>query len=270
MVKIVILGSTGMLGNAVSKVFENSHFEVFRSCRKKQYLDNNVFYFDALNSPLDDIPECDYLINCIGIIKPYMNNNLSDNIYINSIFPRKLSSWCKIKQIKMIHITTDCVFSGNSGSYEEDSLHDCLDEYGKSKSLGEPSDCMVLRTSIIGEEIHSFSSLISWVKSQDGKEISGFINHFWNGMTTTQYGKCCLEIIEKDLFQNGLFHLFSNDVSKFELVSLISNSFGLRIKINEVKVKLSCDRTLRTKKDLNSKLTIPTIREQLQEISKNT
>ena len=267
MVKIVILGSTGMLGNSVAKVFETENFNVKKSYRKKEFSNGkNTFFFDALTSSLDDIPECDYIINCIGIIKPYMKSNLKNNIYINSIFPHELSSWCNKKKTKLIHITTDCVFSGNTGFYTESSDHDCLDEYGKSKSLGEPENCMTLRTSIIGEELHSFSSLISWVQSQDGKEISGFTNHLWNGMTTTQYGKCCLQIINNNLFEDGLFHLHSNDVSKFELVSLISEVFNLDIKINPVVVDVPCNRTLRSNKVLNTKLKIDNIKKQLESL----
>ena len=96
MVKVVILGSTGMLGNSVAKVFDNSKLDVKKSYRKEEFsLGKDMFYFDALNSSLDSIPECDYLINCIGIIKPYMKSNLKNNIYINSIFPHELSAWCE-------------------------------------------------------------------------------------------------------------------------------------------------------------------------------
>lgn len=267
MVKIVILGSTGMLGNSVAKVFDNSNFEVKKSYRKKEFsMGKEMFYFDALNSSLDSIPKCDYLINCIGIIKPYMESNLKDNIYINSIFPHELSDWCEKNGTKMIHITTDCVFSGTTGFYTENSQHDCLDEYGKSKSLGEPKNCMTLRTSIIGEEIHSYSSLISWVKSQNGKEISGYTNHLWNGMTTMQYGECCKQIIDENLYEIGTHHLHSDDVSKFDLVSLIANSFDLDIKINPVVVEKPCNRTLRTNKELNSKLKIKKIKNQLESL----
>jgi dTDP-4-dehydrorhamnose reductase len=264
MVKVVILGSTGMLGNTVSSVFESSNFQVKKSYRKKEFLtDKNMFFFDALATPLDDIPDCDYLINCIGIIKPYMIGDMEKNIYVNSIFPHKLSKWCETKNIKMIHITTDCVFSGKTGFYHEDSIHDCEDEYGKSKSLGEPKNCMVLRTSIIGEEIHSFSSLVSWVKTQEQKEISGFTNHLWNGMTTKEYGVCCKKIINQGLYKTGLFHLHSNDVTKFELVSMINEKYDLNIKVNKKVVEKSCNRTLRTKYELNERLQIPNLKVQI-------
>lgn len=267
MVKVVILGSTGMLGNAVAKVFDDTDYIVKKSYRKHEFAkDTSMFFFDAMTSSVEDIPECDYLINCIGIIKPYMSKDIVSSVYINSIFPHKLAKWCKSNNTKMIHITTDCVFSGISGFYVEDSQHDCLDEYGKSKSIGEPKNCMVLRTSIIGEEVHSYSSLISWVKTQNNKEIFGYTNHLWNGMTTKQYGKCCLKIIQEELYEDNLFHLHSDDISKYDLVSLICDRFDLNIKINKKVVKSSCNRTLRTKKELNDILKIPNIKKQIQEL----
>jgi len=270
MVKVSVLGSTGMLGNSVLKELnKQKQFEVFGSYRKNEFADKiNSFFFNALEKNFDNIPECDYIINCIGIIKPYMLKDLTSNIYINSIFPHELSEWCKQRGIKLIHITTDCVFTGNRGFYTESDKHDCTDEYGKSKSLGEPLNCMTLRTSIIGEEIHSFSSLISWVKSQDNKTINGYTNHFWNGMTTNQFGKCCEKIMLEDLFKEGLYHIHSDDLSKFELVTLIKEVFGLNIEIEPKVVETSCNRSIRTIKELNKKLNIPSIKEQLNYISK--
>lgn len=265
MVKVTILGSTGMLGNSVTRqLISNENFNVTTSFRKEQFRQNeNSFYFDALTSRLQDLPDSDYIINCIGIIKPYMNDNPLNAIKINSLFPRNLANWCKTNNTKLIHITTDCVFSGQTGRYDESSLHDCIDEYGKSKSLGEPTDCMTIRTSIIGEEIHSNSSLIEWVKSQKGKTIKGFTNHFWNGVTTSQYGKICSQIITKNLYQEGLFHVHSDDLSKYELVSIINDVYDLGITIEPYSTSNSCDRTLRTNKELNSVLSIPTLKEQI-------
>ena len=123
MVKVTILGSTGMLGNAVTSVFmADKHFDVSASFRRHELKTNDKsFYFDALNTDFSEIPKCDYLINCIGIIKPHMNKDEQSSIYINSIFPHKLSDWCKQNGTKLIHITTDCVFSGVSGFYTEES-----------------------------------------------------------------------------------------------------------------------------------------------------
>jgi len=195
-----------------------------------------------------------------------MEKDLAKNIYVNSIFPHKLSEYCVQNNIKMIHITTDCVFSGKKGKYTEDSEHDCLDNYGKSKSLGETKSCMTIRTSIIGEEVHSNSSLVEWVKSMKNKEINGFTNHLWNGVTTRQYGKICKKIIEQGLYENSLFHVHSNDINKMELVSIINKVYDLNISIIPMETNISCDRRLRTIKNLNKKLNIPSLECQIKEM----
>lgn len=271
MVKVVILGSTGMLGNAVSKVFLGTQFEVYMSYRNPvgQITEQNHFYFDPLVSEsYKNIPDCDYIINCIGIIKPFMASNIVDSIYINSIFPHELAEFCESKNIKLIHITTDCVYSGYAGNYNELSPHDALDDYGKSKSLGETKNAMVIRTSIIGEEIHKNASLIAWVKSMKNKDANGFLNHSWNGITTTQYGKICKTIIEQNLYSKNLFHCFSpRSVSKYELLQLINKHWNLNINVNPTNDKVSIDRTLSSIKNFNCLLRIPDLDEQLKEIA---
>jgi dTDP-4-dehydrorhamnose reductase/intein/homing endonuclease len=162
----------------------------------------------------------------------------------------------------------NCVFSGKEGKYTEESQHDALDDYGKSKSLGEHCQKfgMLIRTSIIGEEIHKNASLIEWIKSQKGKEINGFTNHLWNGITTKQYAKICSQIIDENLYEKGLFHVFSDVVNKLELASFVNEKFDLGITIKPFETENPCDRTMSTVKDLNSKLTIPTIKEQIENL----
>ena len=223
--KIAVLGSTGMLGNAVLKHFKSKKYDIIGTYRDEKFANQDLVYFDAVTSDFSIIDDCDYVLNCIGTIKPFMNKNMANSIFINSIFPRKLANYCELKNIKMIHITTDCVFSGKDGKYDEDSLHDCLDEYGKSKSLGEPNNCMVIRTSIIGEEIHKDASLISWTKSMKNKEVNGFTNHLWNGITTKYYAELCEQIIENNFYENQLFILHSNTINKFELLNLLNEKF---------------------------------------------
>jgi dTDP-4-dehydrorhamnose reductase len=265
--KICILGSTGMLGNAVAKHFLNSGHEVVLTHRTdKVKLSKNSVYFDAENTDLSFLNDCDYVLNCIGTIKPFMNKNPITSIYINSIFPRKLANHCEQNDIKLIHITTDCVFSGRDGNYHEESLHDCLDDYGKSKSLGEPENCMVIRTSIIGEEIHKNASLIAWVKSMKGKEANGFKNHLWNGVTTNHYAEICQKIIDDSLYEVGLFHVHSNTVDKYQLLKLINDRFDLNIKVNGVVTDVSVDRTLASKKLLVNKLNVKSIDQQIKEL----
>ncbi len=267
--RIVILGGTGMLGSAVGNYFLDKYGQqdIYLSYRNEVVSYGvNKFYFDAVTTGLDKIPKCDYVINCIGVIKPFININPIASIKINSIFPRELADYCDEKGYKLIHITTDCVFSGREGNYDESAHHDCTDAYGKTKSLGEPDNCMVIRTSVIGEEIHKNASLIEWAKSQKGKEVKGFTNHLWNGITTKQYAIICDEIINNNWFKKDSFHVFSGAVSKYELLNLISDRFDLRLAINKSVPEPPVNRTLATCKELNSRLNIPAISQQLQEI----
>lgn len=275
MKKILILGSTGMLGNAVAKHFLGlNDFDTYLTYRNEVVLfgpKEKAIKFDVISDDLDKLPsDFDYVINCVGVIKPFMADNLINSIYINSIFPRKLANWSKEKGIKMIHITTDCVFSGSKGKYVETDLHDALDDYGKSKSLGEPiEDCMVLRTSIIGEEIHKDASLIAWAKKQKGKTVNGFTNHYWNGVTTNQYAKCCEKIINEDLYEIGLFHIFAKDiVNKFQMMEYFNEVFDLALIINPFEATPSCDRSMASIKELCSKLDIPTVKEMIEDIGR--
>tara|TARA_R100000234_G_scaffold62075_1_gene37593 strand:- start:162 stop:971 length:810 start_codon:yes stop_codon:yes gene_type:complete len=269
MTRIVVLGSTGMLGHKVFEYFSNLEgYEVFGSYRNELVAPaRNSFAFDAENPVWSNIPECDYVLNCIGVIKPFMKDNTVGAIKINSLFPWVLSGWCEDNNTRLIHITTDCVFSGNDGSYTEKSLHDCLDDYGKSKSLGEPTNCMVIRTSIIGEEIHKNASLIAWAKSQKGTTINGFTNHYWNGITTLEYAKVCQQIIDSGLHSVGLFHVHSPEpVNKLELLKFISDRFKLELNINSFETENICDRTLCTNKNLVKNLNISSIENQIGEL----
>ncbi|MGE4214249.1 MAG: NAD(P)-dependent oxidoreductase [Anaerotignaceae bacterium] len=271
--RILVLGATGMLGNAVFNHFnKNNDFITAPTYRTQLNSLTNGFYFNALNNSVEAIPKnFDYIINCIGIITPFIHNNPIESIKINSIFPLELASYCQNNNIKLIHITTDCVYSGNDGKYIETDLHDALDFYGKSKSLGEcNSNAMVLRTSIVGAEIHNFVSLLSWAKSQSGGKIDGYATHLWNGVTTNWYAKVCEKIIYDDLYENGLFHLFAaNDVSKYQLLQYFNEKFSLNLDINET-FPNKVDRTLRTTKTLCSKLNIPSVQQMVNEISRES
>ena len=157
------------------------------------------------------------------------------------------------------------MYSGKKGKYIETDLHDALDIYGKSKSLGEiSSEAMVLRTSIIGEELHNYASLISWTKSQRGKTVDGYKTHYWNGLTTMEYAKCCEKIIENDLYQKGLYHIFSStDVTKYELLNIFNNKYRLNLNIRESYPE-KIDRTLRTSMSLCSILKIPSVTQMIE------
>lgn len=270
MKKIIILGSTGLLGNALGEYFiSKEEYKTLLTYRNKSIsYGKNKFYYDPLtnfNLLKDYLYDTDYVINCIGIIIPFISNK-KETIRLNSLFPYLLSDLCRSTKTRLIHITTDCVFSGKKGLYTEEDLHDATDFYGKSKSLGEPDNCMVLRTSIIGREIHKKASLIEWAFSMHNQEVNGFSNHIWNGITTQQYAKCCDTIISNNLYKESIFHIFSNIITKYELINLFNSKWNLNLKINPFETSEHVDRTLSTVKELNEKLGISNIEKQIEEI----
>lgn len=273
--KVCVLGSTGMLGSAVGRYFVEKYGEdnVLLTYRDVRVAWGKLrMSFDPL---MDDMGHTlhrikgsgfENVINCIGTIKPFMKNNVANAIRLNSLFPRDLAAYYAGSNVKVFQITTDCVFSGKDGPYTEESPHDALDDYGKTKSLGEPEDIMVLRTSIIGEELHKNASLIAWVKSEAGNQINGYTNHLWNGVTTSQYAAVVGQILERDLYQKGVHHIFSDDVDKFQLVSLINDRFELGCDIRAIEAPQACDRRLATVRSLNEELDIPDLAEQIRNL----
>jgi len=268
--RLLILGGTGLLGSAVTKYFmNNDKFDIVSTCRNKSVgVDENALMYDALADSLDILPiDFDYVINCIGVIKPFMAQDPIAAIKLNALLPWQVAQWCNKNDMKLIHITSDCAFSGRAGKYVEEDLHDALDAYGKSKSLGEcMTEAMVLRTSIIGEEAHKNASLIEWAKSQKGKTVGGYTTHLWNGVTTKEYASICEKIILSDLYEKGLFHVFAkDDVSKYQMLEYFDEKFDLDLDIKE-EAPESIDRTLRTSKELNEKLGVPTVRQMIMEL----
>lgn len=270
MIKLLILGGTGMLGNEVTKYFlDDGEYDVTVTYRNESVRPFcKSIKFDVLKDSLDVLPnDFDYVINCIGVIKPFMEESKLNAVKVNSIFPLELGMWCNKNNTKLIHISTDCVFSGNRGKYVESDLHDATDDYGKSKSLGESDkDTMIIRTSIIGEEIHKNASLIAWAKSQKGKTVNGFSTHLWNGITTKQFAKVCDKIIKNGWYEKGIFHVFAkDDVSKYEILKFLNDKYELNLNIIKTMPE-RVNRTLRTEKKLCEKLEIPTVEDMIKEI----
>ncbi|WP_300692493.1 sugar nucleotide-binding protein [uncultured Oscillibacter sp.] len=270
MKKILILGSTGLLGNAVASHFLGSgEYQVVTTYRDPSVaFGPHALYFDAHSLDFSPLPgDADYVINCIGVIKPFMAASEENAIVLNALLPWRLADWCGEHGSGLIHITTDCVYFGRKGRYVESDPHDALDAYGKSKSLGEcASKAMVLRTSIIGEEIHKNASLLAWAKSQRGRRVQGFTTHLWNGVTTRKYAEICDEIISRGLYERGLFHVHaSDDVSKCEMLGYFNEKYHLDLEIEPASPP-PCDRTLRSEKPLCAALRVPTVRQMIEEL----
>lgn len=258
-IRVAVLGSTGMLGNAVGHYFDgHPDYDALLSFRNRElaYGEKN-FYFDAMDSrSIDALPEVDYVINCIGCVKQ-RDHGIRTYMKVNAQFPHFLAAACERTGARLIHITTDCVFSGRRGRYHELDEPDCEDNYGVSKELGEPRNCMVLRTSVVGPELRAHYSLLDWARSQKGSKVQGYTNHLWNGITSLEYAKVCDKIIQNDWYEHTLRHLFGTTHSKQKMLYVFNNAFALGLTIEEYEHPDPIDRTLSTVYSLNDRLKIP-------------
>lgn len=246
MKRVLIIGAGGMLGHKLYQSFSN-RFETFATLRKdfNEYQSIGIFsrnsIFDNLeaenleiiNKIVQEIKP-DAIVNAVGIIKQLPNsNNIIETLKINSIFPHQLSEIASANGSRLICISTDCVFSGKKGNYTEDDLPDASDLYGKSKNLGEVvnNDFLTIRTSIIGREIGSKHSLLDWFLSNEGKKVKGFKKAVFSGFPTFVLADILADIIEKFEDLNGLYHISSEPINKFDLLNIIKDKFGANIEI---------------------------------------
>jgi dTDP-4-dehydrorhamnose reductase len=265
MKRLVVLGANGMLGYGVSDCFSRHQWSVVRLTRNEYNIAMEPM------AKLERLCEGAYVVvNCAGVIKPQIKyHSVDDVLQINGVFPRNLAKMCSRMDIKCFHITTDCVYSGKKGKYIEGDYFDAEDLYGVSKNLGENTECMTLRTSIIGEEKNQSRSLLSWALSQKGKEVMGFTNHYWNGVTTLCLAEIMETILKDNLYENGIFHIFSKEaVSKFELLQLINRIYGLSLSVKEHQHETMCDRTLSSVFPLNNLVMRKSLEIQLEEMRK--
>lgn len=276
---VVILGSHGMLGWQVLNHFKNTKFKIKCQVRnkrnknnliKKLKLNNKIkfFLFDAEKDKIDvlfkQISKNDIIINCIGKIKPFINENKLDQILsaikVNSVFPLELSKIIKYKNVKIYQIATDCVFSGHKGNYNEISKHDALDVYGKTKSLGEINEknFFNIRVSIIGKELYSKNSLVEWFLSNENEgKIFGFSDHLWNGVTTSVFAEILYTIISKKIKIPNNFHIVPKDkVNKYKLMNYLKYYFDFKtLKIIKKNSNMKINRVLDTKyQNINNKI----------------
>ncbi len=283
MTNVIVLGGTGMLGHAVLEEFKDFPGQVLFTSRGVSGI-----HFDVLKDSTEafsgKIQEGDYVINCLGITKPHINDDLESDREIahkvNSIFPAKLAALAEQRGARVIQIATDCVYSGRQGQYLETDPHDAEDVYGKTKSLGEVNspNVMHIRVSTIGREIGRSTLLLEWVLSHPiGATVPGYTDHFWNGVTTNHFAKIARGVIETGSFRCGLSHLVPADsMSKAELVREIAKAFDRNdLVVQDTESGKPIDRTLRTvDQEFNKALwagagyqQIPTIEQLIAEIA---
>jgi dTDP-4-dehydrorhamnose reductase len=269
MSKILILGKNGMLGNYLMTFFTKEKYDVYGFDRSDFDILNitNQELFNILEK-YNDINKQIILINAIGLVSQTNEKNANKYILINSIFPNVLSNICNHFNWKFIHPSTDCVFNGKIGNYNENDVCDETNIYGQSKILGEPKWGTTIRVSIIGEELTHKYSLLEWFKKNKNTHIKGYTNHYWNGITCLQYAKIIKKIIDYNLFWNGIRHLYSPKVvTKYDIGVIINDSYNLGINIEKFETINKCDKTLTTLyKNINDNFNIPTLDIQIKEL----
>ena len=247
--KILVLGGEGMLGHKMFQTlrsrFTDTSCTVARSLEESLYRkiplynEGNVvdradaMDFGAMRRVLGE-HRPDWIINCIGIIKQREEAKAAIPIItLNSLLPHKLAEFAGEWGGRVIHFSTDCVFSGRQGNYTEESPSDAVDLYGKSKYLGEVAvgNALTLRTSIIGRELAHFRSLLEWFLSQDGKTVRGFRRVIYSGVTTNHLAQLVGDLITDHPSLSGLYQVTSPRVSKHDLLCMIREAFDLNIEI---------------------------------------
>ena len=257
-IKILIIGCSGMLGNTLVRYFsDNPNFIVRGTVRTKaaaSLLPSNVrdsifVGIDADNlGAIDELLESfrpDVVINCVGVVKQLSSaNDPLVSLPINSLFPHRLARVCVSSGSRLIHISTDCVFTGSKGMYCESDIPDARDMYGISKFLGEVNypNAITLRTSIIGHELSGTRSLVDWFLSQQ-ESVLGYKNAIFSGLPTIEIAKLISRYVIPNPHLTGIYHVSAEPINKYELLKLIAEVYLKDIEIvNDVDVKI--DRSL--------------------------
>ena len=246
MTKIVVLGSSGMLGLYVSSLLKTHSKNVYDIDRTKFSVTSHNLNFDLTTLFVNLKLNNDIIVNCIGSI-PQKNPSKKDLYLVNTIFPIILSNICDLFQCRLIHITTDCVFDGLIGRYNENDTKTSLDDYGLSKSLCESHiKGSIIRCSIIGHEIGIQKyGLLDVILANNNGQMKGYKDHIWNGVTCLELAYIINYMIDVQFFFEGVRHIHSDKViSKCDLIKLVSEIYDLNIDVIEINHEQSINRSL--------------------------
>lgn len=219
------------------------HYKLFNLTRSVNHV--SAEDFQSVVRAVDTVQPA-VMINCIGIVKQAKAaKDPLISIEVNALFPHRLARLCQRRGIRLIHISTDCVFSGRKGDYGENDLPDAEDLYGRTKFLGEVSyeNCLTLRTSMIGRELETSHGLIEWFLSQEGRTVDGYTRAIFSGFTTNALSEIIAKIVDEQPEMYGVWHIASYPISKFDLLSLVKKVYGLNIGIQRDEAVV-CDRSL--------------------------
>lgn len=243
--KVLILGANGMLGHKVYQACRE-RFDTLVAMRRgcDQWKRLGV---DVARVLREDVAHNGFsrmslallgtgpavVVNCIGLVKQKRESDKAAMFGVNGVFPHSVAAECHARGARLIHISTDCVFSGNNGTYTEDDTPDPVNVYGWSKLLGEVTapGCLTLRTSIIGRELATQRGLLEWLISQRGGEVQGWANAIFSGLTTNCLAGVIADVMEHHPTLHGLYHVSGEPISKFDLLHLLNESFDLGVEI---------------------------------------
>lgn len=244
--KILVLGASGMLGNAMIRVMsEKADWQVYgtiRSESSKRFFSGSIAerllsgvdveQYDSLIQAFNRVRP-DVVINCIGLIKQLADaEDPLQAIPINSLLPHRLARLCELIGARLVHMSTDCVFAGDKGNYRESDPSDAPDLYGKSKFLGEVAypHSVTVRTSIIGRELQSTHGLVEWFLSQQGV-CKGFRRVIFSGLPTVVLAQIIRDVVIPRPGLFGVYHVAAQSISKYDLLKLIANVYGKSIEV---------------------------------------
>lgn len=244
--RVLVLGASGMLGSTMFRYFSRDlNFQTFgtmRDARDMQHFASDLHGAIIPGIQLEgeagllnafSVAKPDVVINCIGIIKQLPNaNDHLESLAINATLPHRLAKYCDAFGARLVHFSTDCVFSGSKGFYNEDDYPDAYDLYGRTKYLGEVGyqNCITLRTSIIGHELNRAKSLIDWFLNQ-AKEVKGYTKAVFSGLPTIEVARVCKEYVLANNKLSGLYHLSVDPINKYDLLSLVARIYRKEINI---------------------------------------
>ena len=244
--KILVLGASGMLGNAMMRVLsEGSEHEVYgtvRSAAAKRHFDTSIVehliegvdveHHDSLLQVFIRVRP-DLVVNCVGLIKQLADaDDALQAIPMNALLPHRLARLCELVGARLVHMSTDCVFAGDKGNYRESDPSDAKDLYGRSKYLGEVAypHTITLRTSIIGHELQSAHGLVDWFLSQQDR-CNGYTRAIFSGLPTVALAGVVRDVVLPHPELSGVYHVAAQAISKFDLLALIADVYGKKIEI---------------------------------------
>jgi dTDP-4-dehydrorhamnose reductase len=260
--RVLVMGGTGMLGH---KVFQRLRERFPEACctirgSRRDSVTAAIPLFADPSAVIEHVDVLDWssvdavlsklrpevVVNCIGIVKQRAEAKAAiPSLTINSLLPHRIAAALDPWGGRLIHFSTDCVFSGDRGGYTEDDQSDARDLYGRSKFLGEVVEgrALTLRTSMIGRELTGHRSLLDWLLRQDGRAVSGYQRAFYSGLTTNELANVVLMLIDEQPDLAGLYQVTSETITKYDLLRLIINTFELDIRV-EPDAVFFCDRSL--------------------------